>query len=126
MACSFQVTIDGKFAPLIGLRDEDIDINTMMTIYKIHVAVTDAANKRFGKERRRKSCWSPEMFSRRDLKNKLYEAEEAEEYREANKRIQDAVKKLKEDWVGTQCEEIDTCLNKNSSKREYQLVKDLS
>ena len=35
------------------------------------------------------------------------------------------MKKAKEDWIGTQCEEIETCLNKNNSKRAYQLVKDL-
>ena len=36
------------------------------------------------------------------------------------------VKKAKEDWIGAQCEEIKTCLNKNNSKRAYQLVKDLT
>ena len=36
------------------------------------------------------------------------------------------MKKAKEDWIGAQCEEIETCLNKNNSKREYQLVKDLT
>ena len=30
MACTFQATIGGKFAPHIGLNDEDMDINTMM------------------------------------------------------------------------------------------------
>ena len=25
----------------------------------------------------------------------------------------------KKDWIGAQCEEIETCLNKNNSKREY-------
>ena len=44
----------------------------------------------------------------------------------ANRRIQKAVKKAKEDWIGAQCEEIETCLNKNNSKRVYQLVKDLT
>ena len=63
---------------------------------------------------------------RRNLKKKRYEAEGAKEYREANKRIQKAVKKAKEDWLGAQCEEIETCLNKNNSKRAYQLVKDLT
>ena len=57
---------------------------------------------------------------------KRYEAERAKEYREANRRIQKAVKKAKEDWIGDQCEEIETCLNKNNSKRAYQLVKDLT
>ena len=63
---------------------------------------------------------------RRDLKKKRYEAEGAKEYREANSRIQKAVKKAKEDWIGAQCQEIETCLNKNNSKRAYQLVKDLT
>ena len=43
---------------------------------------------------------------------KQYEAEGAKQYREANKRIQKAVKKAKEDWIGAQCEETETCLNK--------------
>ena len=36
------------------------------------------------------------------------------------------MKKAKEDWIGAQCEETETCLNKNNSKRAYQLVKDLT
>ena len=63
---------------------------------------------------------------RRDLKKKRYEAEGAKKYREANRRIQKAVKKAKEDWIGAQCEEIETCPNKNNSKRAYQLLKDLT
>ena len=35
------------------------------------------------------------------------------------------MKKAKEDWIGAQCEEIETCLNDNSN-RAYQLVKDLT
>ena len=40
--------------------------------------------------------------------------------------IQKAVKKAKEDWICAQCEEIETCLNKNNRKTAYQLVKDLT
>ena len=36
------------------------------------------------------------------------------------------MKKAKEDLIGAHCEEIETCLNKNNSKRAYQLVKDLT
>ena len=61
MACTFQATIGGKFAPLIGLNDEDIDIDTMITTNNI--AETDAASEILGKERRRKSHGSPKMFS---------------------------------------------------------------
>ena len=60
------------------------------------------------------------------MKKKRYKAEGGKEYREANKRIQVAVKRANEDWIGTQCKEIETGLNKNNSKRAYQLVKDLT
>ena len=129
VACTFQATIGGKFAPLIGLSDEDMDMDTMITTY--NTAVTDAASEILGKERRRKKPWVTKDVldlcdERRDLKKKRFEAEGAKEYREANRRIQKAVKKAKENWIGAQCEEIETCLNKNNSKRAYQLVKDLT
>ena len=52
VACTFHATIGGKFAPLIGLSDEDMDIDTMITTY--NTAVTDPASEIRGKERRRK------------------------------------------------------------------------
>ena len=123
VACTFQATIGGKFAPLTGLSDEDMDMDTMITTY--NTAVTDAASEILGKECRRKKPWVTKDVldlcdERRDLKKKRYEAEGA------NRRIQKAVKKAKEDWIGAQCEMIETCLNKNNSKRAYQLVKDLT
>ena len=36
------------------------------------------------------------------------------------------MKKAKENWIGEQCSEIEENLRKNNSKREYQLVKDLT
>ena len=55
---------------------------------------------------------------RRELKKKRHDRRrnEAKEYREANRRIQKAVKKAKEDWIGTQCKETETRLNKNNKK----------
>ena len=61
MACTFQAMTGGKFAPLIGLSDEDMDIDTMITPYK--TAVTDAASEILGKERHRKSHGSLKIFS---------------------------------------------------------------
>ena len=95
-----------------------------------NTAVTDAASEILGNKRRRKKPWVTRDVldlcdERRNLK-KPYESERAKEYREANKRIQKAVKKAKKDWIGAQCEEIQTCLNKNYSKRAYHLVKDLT
>ena len=36
------------------------------------------------------------------------------------------MKKANEDWIGAQCEDIENCLNKNNSKRAFQLYKDLT
>ena len=57
VACTFQAMIGEKFAPLIGLSDEDMDMDTMITTY--NTAVTDAASEILGtcKERRRKKPW---------------------------------------------------------------------
>ena len=41
-----------------------------------------------------------------------------QKYSEANKRIQKAVKKAMEDWIGAQFWEIESCLNKKTA-REY-------
>ena len=57
MAFTFQATIGGKLALLIGLSDEDMDINTMVTIF--NTTVNDAASEILRKERRRKMV----MFS---------------------------------------------------------------
>ena len=64
---------------LIGLSDEDMDMDTMITTY--NTAVTDAASEILGKERRRKKPWVTKDVldlcnERRDLKKKRYEAEE--------------------------------------------------
>ena len=93
-----------------------MDMDTMLTTY--NTAVTDAASEILEKERRRKKPWVTKDVldlcnERRDLKKKRYEAEEEKEYREANRRVQKAVTKAKEDWIVAQCEEIETCLNKN-------------
>ena len=99
VACTFQATMGGKFASLIGLRDEELDIDTMITTY--NTAVTDSANEILGKKRLRKPLVTRDVLDlcdeRRDLKKKQYEAEGEKENRDANKRTQKAVKKAKED-----------------------------
>ena len=75
VACIFQATIGGKFAPLIGLIDEDMNIDTTY-----NTAVTDAACEILGKERHRKKPWVTKDVvdvcdERRELKKMRYEAE---------------------------------------------------
>ena len=101
VSCTFQIeklrdkaTIVWKFAPLFGLKDDDMDKDTMIITYT--TAMTDVASEIPGKERRRKRTWITKNVldlcdERRDLKQRRYEEESAKAYREANKRIQKAV-----------------------------------
>ena len=51
MSGTFQATKGGKFTPLINLRDDDIEIENMITTHI--TTVTDTASEILGKERRR-------------------------------------------------------------------------
>ena len=80
MACTFQATIGGKFTSLIGLSDEDMDIDTMITTY--NTEVTDAASEILWKECRRKKPWVTKdvldlCYERRVLKKNRYKAEKS-------------------------------------------------
>ena len=90
MAGTFQATIGEKFALLIKLREDDIDIDNMITTY--NTAVTDTASEILGKECHRKKPWVTRDVldlcdERRDLKKRQYEEEGAKEYRKTSKRI---------------------------------------
>ena len=79
---TFQEMIGGKFASLIRLRDENMDIDTMITTY--NTAVTDAVNEVLGKEHRRKTprvtkCVLDFCDETRYLTKKRYEAEGGKE-----------------------------------------------
>lgn len=73
--------LGGKFALLIGLKDENMDTNTMTTTYS--TAVTDAASNILSKKERhqKKSCVTRDVLDfcneTRNLKKKGYEVEEA-------------------------------------------------
>ena len=77
-SCTYQATIAGKFASPIGLRDDDMVIDTMITTY--NTIVTDAAIEVLGKEQRRKKPWITKDVldlcdEGRDLKKRRYEIE---------------------------------------------------
>ena len=90
MACTFQARIGRKFAPLIGLRDEDMEINTMITSY--NKVVTDAASEVLGKEGGRKKPWVTRDVldlceERRDLKKKQNETEGAKDCKQEDSEV---------------------------------------
>ena len=80
--------------------------------------------------RRKKTCITAEILDlwdkRRELRKKRFEPEGAVKYKEVNNNIKRCMKKAKENWIGEQCSEIEENLRRNSSKRAYQLVKDLT
>ena len=61
MACTFLAMIDGKFASLLGLRDEDTDIDTMITIS--NTAMTMQPVRYLGRNIAGKSHGPSEIFS---------------------------------------------------------------
>ena len=96
-----------------------MDIETMIITYNI--ALTDAASGILGKECRRKKSWVikdvlDHCDERRDLKKKQYEAEGAEEYREAKRRIQKAVKQRR----------TGSCLNKKQQQESISAGENLT
>ena len=125
VACSFLSNSRWEFRITYRIWDDGRDMDTMITAY--NTTLTGAANKIFGKEYHRRKPWITKDVldlcdEREGLKKRRHIAEGATAYRKANKRIQKVVKEAKGDWIGAQCEEIETCLNKNNSKRSYQHV----
>ena len=125
----FQATIGGRFAPLATLVDEDADLDSMATHFS--KAVTDTAAELLGKQRQKRKSWvTPEILDlcdqRRELKKKRGEPEGAKDYRVIKRKIRTELKMAKETWIQGQCQEREACLRKNNSKKEYQLVKDLT
>ena len=85
----------------------------------------------FGKHRPKKKKWITDDIlemcdKRRVLKNKKHDAQRRRQYREINNKIRKAIKQAKENWIEEQCEEIDTNLTENNTKRAYQIVKYLT
>ena len=126
---TFQAMIGGRFAPLTIMSNEDTDIDSMITTF--NTAVTETASEILGKHRQKKKTWTTAEIldlcdKRRELRKKRIELEGSEKYNEVNNNIKRCMKKAKENWIGEQCSETEENLSKNSSKRAYQLVKDLT
>ena len=86
----FQTTIGGKFAPLLALEDQDIDIDALINSF--NTAVTETANIILGKHRPAKKPWVMDNIlklcdNRRELKQKKNTTEGAKLYREANQQV---------------------------------------
>ena len=86
----FQATIGGKFAPLLALENQDIEIDALINSFK--TAVTERANSILGKLRPAKKPWVTDNLlklynKRRELKPKKNTTEGSKLYREANQQV---------------------------------------
>ena len=93
--------------------------------------MTETANNILGKHRPAKKLWVTDNTlklcdKRRELKQKNNTTEGEKLYREANKQVKKGMRKSKETWIEEQCQGIEENLQKNSSKKAYQLVKELT
>ena len=82
--------IDGRFAPLTIMSNEDTDTDSMITTF--NTAVTETASEILGKHRQKKKTWiTAEILDlcgkRRELRKKIFEPEGAEKYKEVNNNI---------------------------------------
>ena len=96
---TFQAMIDRKFAPLTIMNNEDTDIDSMITTF--NTAVTETASEILGKHRQKRKPWIiAEILDlcdkRRELRNKRFEPEGSEKYKEVNNNIKRCMKKANE------------------------------
>ena len=99
---TFQAIIGGRFAPLNIISNEDTDIESMITTF--NTAVTETASEIFGKHCQKKKTWiTAEILDlcdkRRELREKRFEPEGSEKYKEENNNIKRCMKKAKENWI---------------------------
>ena len=129
VAKAFQAKIGGKFAPLILLKNENNDIDAMVSA--MNIAVIETANEILGKHRRIKKPWVTsdildQTDKRRELKKKKCDTDGRERYKKVNTEIRNIMEKAKEKWIKKQCVSIENDLKNNNTKRAYQTVKELT
>ena len=56
----------------------------------------------------------------------MIQKKKKKEYKAVNKSIREDMNKAKEDWISEKCNDIESNLSKNNSKKAYELVKELS
>ena len=127
----FRATIGRKFAPLLTLENQDIKIDALINSF--NPAMTETANNILGRHRPAKTPWVTDYILKlcdkwREMKQKKNMTEGAKLYREANQQVKKkkGMRKAKEAWIEEQCQGIEENLQKNNSKKAFQLVKELT
>ena len=90
IAGNIKATIEGKFAPLLVLDNQDTEVDTL--IHSFNTAMTETSNHIIGKQRPTKKPWVTDDIlnlcdKRRELKQKKNTDKGAQLHREANQQV---------------------------------------
>ena len=93
---TFQAMIGGRFTPLTIMSNEDADIDSVITAF--NTTVIETASEILGKHRQKKTLRvTAEIHDlcdkSRELRNKIFEPEGSEKYKEVNNNIKRCMKK---------------------------------
>ena len=104
-------------------------MNIEESIQKLNKLIIDTADEVLGKYREKKKSWiTNELLDMCDLRRQLKKTkhEPGSKYKTINTQIKRDMKKAKENWIKQKCADLGNCLNRNNSKKAYQIVKDLT
>ena len=115
----FRATIGGKFAPLLGLENQDTEIDALTNSF--NTAMAETTNNILGKPRPAKKPWITGNIlklcdKRRELKQKKNTTECAKLHREANQQVKKGMRKAKETWIEEKCQGIEENLHKKQQQ----------
>ena len=122
----FKAKIGGSFAPLLLLTDVQ-EMTDSFTEQMQEIAL-----ETLGKQRTVKHPWvSNEALAlcdeRRELKGKRHNGpQEAQEYRQKNCAVRKEMRKSKEEWVISQCKALEMNLNRNETRKAFDIVRKLT
>ena len=96
-----------------------------------NTAIIETAKEILGKHQRPNKPWVTTKIlemcdKRRELKKNKKNPEGNKKYKEVNNKIRSELRKAKELWIEQQCTEIEQCLERNSTKKAYQVTKYLT
>ena len=107
----------------------NVNDNIEESIQKLNKLIIDTADEVLGKYREKKKSWiTNELLDMCDLRRQLKKTkhEPGSKYKTINTQIKRDMKKAKENWIKQKCADLGNCLNRNNSKKAYQIVKDLT
>ena len=124
----YQLMLKNKFAPLIVSEEEDVE----KLASEFTKVMNETAEEVLGKQRQIKKPWITNEIleqcdKRRKLKGDRFKNEtKLDEYRKANRNTRKAIRSAKNQWVEEQVNELEKNMEKNNSRKAYDIIKKLT